>query len=202
MNGLVVTLYLVRAIYNTSTAGVEDDNGTPAFVGSAFWTDPKGKWVIGESLGLGKDKFNLFSLNPVGGPDNKITVSDTDITFNLDPKQTIAADITYAKTDPDSNNLGVVKATDTGWAVYFKQVLTPKTDAAFRYSGGTQQVDGLDDTKPWEVTGTYEMHPAANFTERIEYQHAGSNMDAFVDSNGNVNKKSQDTLELAGIFTF
>jgi len=201
-HGLVLTGFVVRSVYNTTTAGVQDDNKQLGFMGNVTWTDPAGKWIVAESFGFDKDKFNLASGNPTGGPNNKVTVSDTDLTFNLTPKQIIAADYTYAKTDPEANALGVVKATDTGWAVYYKQVMTPKSDFALRYSGGKQEVAGSTSVKPWEATATYEMHPASNFTTRLEYRHDESNVASFPDSNSVATKKNQDTLEVAGIFNF
>jgi len=201
-NGLVLTGYIVQAIYNTSTAGVQNDSKTASFVGNGIWTDPKGKWVVGESLAFGENKFNLVSGNPSGGPKNNTTVSDTDITYNLNPKQIVGFNYTYAKTDPKSNTMGITKATFNGWAGYYKQILGPKTDFALRYSGGTLNPSGGTNFKPWEATATYELHPTSALTWRAEYQHSGANNPAFVDSNDTVTKNSQDTLELAGLFTF
>jgi len=205
--GLVLTGYLVQAVYNTTTAGVENDSKKVSFMGNGTWTDPKGKWVVAESLGLGDNKFNLVDGNPSGGPNNKVTVSDTDVTFNLSPKQIIAGDYTYAKTDP--NNSTEKNATFNGWAAYYKQTLSPKTSFAVRYSGGDEKSDDLkpinsnnDSLKPWEATVTYEVHPATSFLYRLEYQHSGSNVDQYVDSQGAITKKDQDTLEVAGVFTF
>jgi hypothetical protein len=201
--GLVLTGYIVKAIYNTGTVGVQDDNGQPAFVGNAIWTDPKGKWVIGESLALGKDKLNLEAFGT--GNNNKITVSDTDVTYNVSAKQIVGLNYTYAKSDPD-NNAGQFNSTDTGWAGYYKQTLTAKTDFALRYSGGEFKSDdpAFMKVKPWEATATYEMHPTSTFTERLEYQHSGSNVPSFAPEDAFTEplKKNQDTLEVAGILTF
>jgi len=199
--GWVFTGYVVQAVYNTASAGVENDSKTASFVGNAIWTDPKSKWVVGESVGFGKNKFNL--VNGIDPTKNQVTVSDTDVTYNLDPAKTIGANYTYAQTKPD-NTSDSAKATFTAWAAYYKQVLTPKTDCAFRYSGGNFKDDapGYQVPKPWEVTATYEIHPASNFTTRFEYQHSGSNMPTYLDKNGAPTKKDQDTLEVAGIFTF
>jgi len=200
-HGLVITGYVVKAIYNTSDVGVQDNNGKAAFVGNGVWTDPKNKWVIGESVALGEDKYSLaiFADDPVN---NKVTVSDTDITYNLNPLDTVAGDYTYAKTDPDGTDpLGT--QTDNAWAVYWKHILKTN-DIALRYSAGDfkNNLPGSEADKPWEATATYEMHTAKNFTSRIEYQHSGSNMPQYADNMDNPTKKSQDTLEVAGIFTF
>lgn len=209
MNGFVGTVYIVRALYNTATAGVADDNNNLAYIGSLNYTDPKGKFVFIESLGGGKDKFNLASgdtstqVSALGDVENKNFVSDTDFTYNLDASHIVALNYTYAKTDPDSNAFGVAKATGQGWAAYYKQVLTPKTAFAVRYSGNEVKVDGVSPkTKPWEATATYEIKPATNFTTRFEYRHDGSNVPSFGDSDGNLTKKSQDTVLVAGMFTF
>jgi len=209
MNGLTGTVYVVRSLYNTATAGVADDNKDLAFIGSVNYTDPKGKFVFIESIGGGKDKFNLATgdtsgqVSAFGDVENKVLVSDTDFTYNLDASHIVALNYTYAKTDPDGNSSGVTKATAQGWAAYYKQILTPKTAFAVRYSGNEVKVDGASEkSKPWEATATYEIKPAANFTTRIEYRHDGSNFESFGDSDGNATKKSQDTLLVAGMFTF
>jgi len=199
--GWVLTAYAVQAIYNTANAGVENDTKSASFVGNITWTDPKNKWTVGESVGIGKNKFNLIA--GLDATKNKVTVSDTDITYNLTASQTLGADYTYAQTNPDTT-ADSFKATVDAWAGYYKQVLTPKTDIAVRYSGGTLKSDapGSMSVKPWEATATYELHPAANFTTRIEYQHSGANVPIFEDKSSAITKKSQDTLELAGLFTF
>lgn len=202
MKGLVLTGYVVQAVYNTATAGVENDAKTASFVGSAFWTDPKGKWVIGDSFGFGKNKFNL-TLAGTDPTKNKITVNDTDITYNFDPTNIGGLDYTYAQTKPD-NNSDSFKATDNSWAAYYKHILNPTSDVAVRYSGGEFKNDapGFNKIKPWEATITYEKHPATNFLYRVEYQHSGANQDFFLDKDSLTTKKSQDVLEVAGIFSF
>lgn len=205
-NGLVLTGYVVQAVYNTATAGVENDSGNASFVGNAVWTDPKGKWTVGDSLGLGKNKFNLSA-----GDDptkNKVTVNDTDLTYNFNANNIGGLNYTYAQTNPD-NTSDSFKATDNAWAVYYKHVLTPKTDVAFRYSAGQFKDDepGFTTQKPWEATATYEVHPSSNFLYRLEYQHfgdsSGSPSDEIFDDHSNAfTKSNQDTVELAGVFTF
>jgi hypothetical protein len=205
IHGFVFTGYVVNAVYDAPKtpavggAGVENNAGTASFVGNVIWTDPKGKWVIGDSFGTGKNKFNL-SL----GPDptkNQVTVNDTDVTYNFDATNIGGLNYTYAQTKPD-NTSDSTKATDNAWAAYYKHVLNPTSDVALRYSGGTFKVDGASpDAKPWEVTATFEKHPASNFLYRVEYQHMGSNTASFANKDG-VLKKSQDVIELAGIFTF
>ena len=201
MKGVVLTGYVVNSVYNTPVSGVENDAKTASFVGSAFWTDPKGKWIIGDSFGFGKNKFNLS-----GGIDptkNSVTVNDTDVTYNFDASNIGGLDYTYAQTKPDSGSANP-KVTDNAWAIYFKHILTPKSDFALRYSGGEFKVDtpGATRTKPWEATATYEVHPSSNFLYRLEYQHSGSNVGTFASSSGAFDKKSQDIVEVAGVFSF
>jgi hypothetical protein len=201
INGWVFTGYVVNAVYNTVKAGVENDAKTASFVGNATWTDPKGKWVLGDSLGLGKNKFNL--VTGVDPTKNQVTVNDTDITYNFNANNIGGFDYTYAQTKPD-NTSDSFKATDNAWAVYYKHVLTPKTDVAFRYSGGEFKSDapGATTVRPWEATATYEVHPTTNFLWRLEYQHADANTPLFVDSSSAFTKKQQDVVELAGVFSF
>lgn len=207
-NGFVLTGYVVNAVYNSVKAGVENDSGTASFVGNATWTDPKSKWVIGDSFGTGKNKYNL-----VLGDDatkNDIVVNDTDVTYNFNANNIGGLDYTYAQTKPD-NTFDSTKDTDNAWAVYYKHVLTPKTDVAFRYSGGNFKYeaggpDVYSNPKPWEATATYEVHPTTNFLWRLEYQHSNVNesdvVGGFTDSHGILDKSNQDVVELAGIFTF
>ncbi len=208
LKGFTGTAYVVRSLFNSPTAGVGDDNSSLAYILSLNYTDPKGKFTAIESIGGGKDKFNLVAgdtSSQIGGPgtDNKNLVSDTDFTYNFTASTILGLNYTYVKTDPDSNSAGVKKATGNGYAVYFKQILTPKTDYALRFSANEIKSDALTkSTKPWEVTATYDIKTAANFTTRFEYRHDGSNVDSFVDSSGNVIKKNQDTLMVAGNFTF
>lgn len=224
-NGLVLTGYLVQAVYNTAYEGIESDGGDPSFVGNAAWTDPKGKWVINENVAFGDNKYNLVAgAFAPGTPQDKNTtfVDDANAVYNLDASQIVQADFTYASTDPGSSSTtdtttgddvpevtnpasdGTFKATATAWALYYKQILTPKTDFALRYSSGILHSSAPDSTdlKPWEATGTYEYHISSNFTTRFEYQHFGANVDDFVGSTGAITEKSQDIGLVAGLVTF
>ena len=204
MNGLVLTGYVVNAIFNTPFAGVENDAKTASFIGNAIWTDPKGKWIVGDSLGFGKNKFST-QFNGFDPTKNEVTINDADVTYNFDPTNVGGFNYTYVHTKPDDNTSGSFKATSNAWAVYYKHLLNPTSDVAFRYSGGEfkNEMPGSTKTKPWEFTATYEKHPAANFLYRIEYQHSDSNVAQFSPfDSSSVGKKHQDILELAGIFSF
>jgi len=201
-NGLVLTGYVVNAVNNTPSAGVGDDNHQPAVIGQAAWTDPKGKWIVNETFGSGKDKFNAaVGLDTVN---NKVTDSDTNITRIVSPATILGADYTYVRTEPDNNSGGTFKSTNSGYAVYLRQALTVKTGVALRYSSGEQKSDrlGFSTIRPWEITATYEIRRASNFTTRFEYRHDGANVTTFVDSNSLVTKKAQDTASVSGMFTF
>ena len=204
--GLTATFYLVNTIFNTATAGVKDDNKKPAYAGQLNYTDPKGKFTLISELALGKDKFYGSA-----GPDSKITLNDTNFTYNISSKQIFGLDYVYREVKPN----GGPKEKTNGYAVYYRQALTAKTAAAFRYSGYEDKTDGYTTfsgetsavtdpvtVKPYELTATYEIKPAANFTTRFEYRHDHSNVASFLDKDSNPTKKDQDTIEVAGIFTF
>ncbi|MGO8673294.1 MAG: outer membrane beta-barrel protein [Capsulimonadaceae bacterium] len=210
--GIVLTGYVVQAIYNTSKAGVQNDNGSASVVESGAWTDPKGRWVIVESAGFGKNKFNL---DPAAGYDstrNAVTVSDTDLTCNLDARHVLGLDYTYATTKPDSSPTpDSSRATDDGAALYYKQILNPRNDFAVRFSNGTFKTDGYTggavsipslDLHVWEATATCEFRETSNVTMRLEYQHANANLPEFADSNDILSKKSQDVVEVAELVSF
>jgi len=208
IHGFTGTAYLVRSLFNSVTAGVADDNKDLAYILSLNYTDPKGKFVFIESIGGGKDKYNLVAgdtSTQVGGNNvnNKNIVSDTDVILTPTATQTIGLNYSYVKTDPDQASQGLMKATGQGYAVYYKQVLSPKNSLALRYSSNDIKSDLLQPKpRPWEATATYEMKTAPNFTTRLEYRHDGSNVSTFTDSSGNSTKKSDDTLTVAGLFTF
>ena len=210
-HGFVLTGYVVSALIDTPTAGVQDNNKEPSYIGQLNYTDPAGKFSAIETFGFGNEK-------PFGVT-TKTTLSDTDFTYNFTSATLIGLNYFYAKYDPDGdhNNL-----TDNGYAVYFHQTLTPKTAFALRYSGYSAKqdtpetfttVDAASEavvvtpassftTKPWEITATYEYKAAANFLTRYEYRHDAANVEAFEGSDGNVTKKDQDTVSVSGVFTF
>ena len=166
---------------------------------------------------MGKQKYGGTVDLP--GPDTKLTLNDNNFTYNINANQLIGLDYEYLKFQPD----GSPKTVQNGYAVYYRQALTAKTALALRFSGYQSKLDGYDTftpgtdggagtivhtdsftTRPYEITATYEVKPTAAFTTRLEYRHDHSY--ATLDSSGNViggpTKKDQDTLELAGIFTF
>jgi hypothetical protein len=209
VDGFTGTVYIVRALYDTETAGVGSDVKSPSYVGSINYTDPKGKFVVVETLGGGKDKFNLVagdtSTNVGGdGIENKALVSDTDFTYNLDASHIVGLNYTYASTKPDVKGAGSENVTGQGYAAYYKDQLNAKDAVALRYSTDSIKEDTVSQTaRPWEATATYEIKATSNFTTRFEYRHDGSNVaDTFVDSHGNTTKKDQDTVTVAGFFTF
>ena len=194
LNGLTATFYLVNGVYNTPTLGVQNDSKRPGFIGQLNFTDPKGKFTIISELGLGKQK--LGSTVDVGGTDTKIILNDNNFTYNINANQLIGLDYEYAKNTPN----GGPKTTINGYAVYYRQALTPKTAFALRFSGYDQKTDGYTSytttpgvdgggdvttptfngtshAKPYDITATYEIKAAANFLTRFEYRHDHVNYD-------------------------
>ncbi len=201
---LTATFYLVNGVFNTATMGVQNDSKRPGYMGQLNYTDPKGKFTLISELGLDKQKFYGET-----GPDTKVVVNDNNFTYNFNANQLFGLDYVYRKTTPEGGG----KETVNAYAVYYRQALTPKTAFALRYSGAQDKYEGglggLADgsVRPNEVTATYEVKPTTNFTTRLEYRHDSVNSDnvlgyAFVDKDGSVTKKNQDTLTLAGLFTF
>ncbi len=217
---LTATFYLVNGVYNTPTLGVQNDSKRPGFIGQLNYTDPKGKFTLISELGLGKQKYG--GTVDAGGPDTKIILNDNNFTYNINANQLVGLDYEYLQFKPDG---GSPKTTQNGYAVYYRQAFTPKTALALRFSGYGSKLDGFDTfspttvagapsithtdsftTKPYEITATYEIKPAANFTTRFEYRHDHSNINSFYSGNDDLvsgpSKKDENTLELAGIFTF
>jgi hypothetical protein len=195
--GLTATFYLVNAIFNTANAGVQDDNKKPGYAGQLNYTDPKGKFVLISELALGKDKISV-PFDGTTGPDAKVTLNDNNFTYNFNANMLAGLDYVYREIKRD----GLPKQKTNGYAVYYRQALTPKTAAALRFSGYNDKTDGSDSAKPYEITATYELKPAANFTTRLEFRHDHSNQDMFLDKDSNLTKRDQDTLEIGGMFTF
>jgi hypothetical protein len=200
-NGLVATGYIVNDIYNTATEGVHRQ-GNYGGIGQLNYTDPKGKFTLIGTLGFGKD-YNLGFAPDEAGVKSKVTVNDDDFTYNLNANQLIGLNYDYVNVKPDGGS--TTKA--NGYAAYYRQQLTPKTAAAFRFSGFDLSTPGTSpDLKPYEVTLTYEYKPAANLTTRIEYRHDDSNQDDYLGNNDSglsgPTKKNEDLLILAGMFTF
>ena len=212
---LTATLYLVNGVYNTPTLGVQNDSKRPGYIGQLNYTDPKGKFTLISELGLGKQKFG--GTVDLSGPNTKILVNDTNFTYNINANQIFGLDYVYVKTTPD----GSPKTVANGYAVYYRQALTPKTAFALRYSGYNAKTDGTAGVdsftaKPYDITGTYELKTAPNFLTRFEYRHdhtnieksfySGNDSTPFIDASGNVqggpSKKDQDTLSISGVYTF
>lgn len=196
-NGLTATAYVVNSIFNTTSAGVHDDNNKKGFIGQLNYAAPGGKYTLIGSLGGGKDRF--------GGVDTQTTVFDGDFTYNINANMLAGLNYTYVKLKPDGGGTDI---TTNGYAAYFRQALTPKTAYALRFSGFNQDLNtaGTPNPKPNEFTATYELKPATNFTTRLEFRHDTSNVPTFLGKGENAvgggTKKNQDTLTLAGIFTF
>ncbi|MEO7718368.1 MAG: outer membrane beta-barrel protein [Capsulimonas sp.] len=191
-NGLTFTGYIVSAIIDTPDAGVQDDNKEPSFIGQVNYTDPGGKFVVIETLGGGNEK-------PFGVT-TKALLSDTDFTYNVTSSSLVGFNYFYAKYNPDGADNDT---TQNGYAVYFKQTLTPKTGFALRVSGFDSKTQGAPKVKPYEVTATYEYKAAANFLTRAEFRHDHSNIaNTFLDGDGVGSKKEQDTFSVSGVFTF
>lgn len=191
MNGFIGSLYLVRSVFNTATAGVQDDNGSPAFVGNLTFTDPKGKYVAITNLGLGKDK--------IGGVSNKIVLSDNNLTYNLSPTITLGANYLYSRQSPDG---GGPKNRANGYTLYFRQGLTDKTAYALRFSGVNNRITGTPKLRVNEVTATYEIRPASQFVTKFEFRHDWSNQQVFLGSDSLPSEKAQDTLSVSGVYKF
>ena len=204
---LTATFYVVNGVYNTPTLGVQNDSKRLGYIGQLNYTDPKGKFTLISELGLGKQKYG--GTVDVGGPDTKLTLNDNNFTYNINANQLFGLDYAYLKFKPD----GGPKTTQNGYAVYYRQAFTPKTALALRFSGYSSKVDGSDTAKPYEITATYEVKPTTAFTTRLEYRHDHSNINPVTggtntfyggsdDLVSGPTKKNEDTLELAGIFTF
>lgn len=198
--GLTATFYLVNTVFNSTVAGVQDDNKKPGYMGQLNYTAPSGKFVVISELGLGKDKI------AAGGPDTKVIVNDNNFTYNFNANQLAGLDYGYRRFKPDGGG----RETTNFYAVYYRQALTPRTAAALRFSGADDKFEGLGTdgtTRPYDITATYELKPAANFLTRLEYRHDHVNggnptNTAFVGSDGNATKKDQDTVSISGVFTF
>ncbi len=192
---LTATFYLVNGVYNTPTMGVQNDSKRPGYIGQLSYTDPKGKFTLISELGLGKQKFG-GSIDQTG-PNTKIIVNDTNFTYNINANQIFGLDYVYLKTTPD----GSPKTVSNGYAVYYRQALTPKTAFALRFSGYNAKTDGFTtftpivvgidlrkslagftqtDTppstaRPYDITATYEIKTTPSFLTRFEYRHDHTN---------------------------
>jgi len=189
-NGFVGTLYVVNNIDDTPNEGVYEDNGVKGFIGVLNMTDPKGKYVAIENIGTSQDK------NVAGYTLDKLTLSDTDLTWNVNAASTLAGEFVYRKDDGGSQG---TESTD-GYAAYYKYVLNPKDNLAFRWDYVDQKL--LD--RPWELTGTYSIQTTPKFLTRLEYRYDRIYAPgAFAGSgNNNFDETSQSTVSLSEVITF
>lgn len=197
VSGLTATFFLVNGIYNTPTLGVQNDSKRPGYIGQLNYTDPKGKFVLISEIGFGKQKFGPDT------PDTKVLLNDNNFTYNLNANQLVGLDYEYAKNDPES----AARNTINGYAVYYRQALTPKNAFALRFSGVDSKTDAFDGNdeahiRPYDITATYEVKASANFLTRLEYRHDHSNVPSYYGGNSIADRKDQDTLSLSGVFTF
>lgn len=216
--GLTLLGIVANSINDTGEEGIHDDNGDKALIGQANWTDPAGKYTLVETFGYSRDK-DLFTPdlsaagNPVGNDD--CTLSDTDVTWNLDAKNIVGLNYTYRKDDvgyivPSSNEPASGNIDSNGWAVYYRNQVNKADAIALRYDGiqtkdGTKAVGGIpglvtNDT-PEEITATLENKEGSWLT-RLEYRHDWSNQEQFVDSDGNLTEKNQDLVTVGEVYTF
>ena len=194
IHGFVGTFYLVRAINNTAHEGVNDDNHQPGYIGNFVYTDPKGKFTAAESLGYSEDMV-AFSTQT-----DKTTLSDTDLTINLNAANLIGLNYTYRNDDFSSPN-GFTNRSN-GWAGYYRNQFTKRNAIALRYDGYQMSTIGVATVKPWEVTATLEDKPSGNFLTRLEYRHDGFNRPIFVNGNNPMLSKQQDTISLSEVYSF
>ncbi len=199
IKGLVATFYLVNALYNTQSAGIRDDNGRPAYIGQLTYTDPKGKLTLISTLGLAKDKFDFAAFSATS-TNSKETLTDNDFSYALSNNLSLGVNYVYAKFQPENG----AKQTLNALALYYHQTLTPKTGFGLRFSGTKLKTEGANlQPKPYEITATYLIKPAPNFTTYLEYRHDGTNVaDSFLGSGSHLTQRSQDTLTVAGVFQF
>ena len=213
--GLTATFYLVKALFNTGVAGVQDDNKQPAFIGQLNYADPRGKFSLISELGLGKDKLGGYvgefpalalSTYPTSNPNpttnTRSTLTDNNFTYNFSARTLAALDYTYLHQEPN----GLPKATTNGLGVYFRQQLTTKTAFALRGSGYDVHIENAtEDFRPYELTATYEYKAAPNFTTRLEYRHDNANTkgaQVFAGGDGSPTKSNQDSVVIGEFFTF
>jgi len=198
---LTATFYLVQTMFNTATSGVQNNNKRPGYIGQLNYTDPKGKFTAISELGLGSQKFTQADPSAT-----KVIVNDNNFTYNFNANQLFGLDYVYRSLKPNGGG----KETTNAYAVYYRQALTPKTAVALRFSGAQDKFQGYaadGSVRPYEITATYEVKPTANFTTRLEYRHDNVNSGnvlgyAFVGGDSSVTRNNQDTVTLAGLFTF
>ena len=159
------------------------------------WTDPAGKYTFVETLGYSQD----ILAGPAPKTDDRLTLSDTDLTWNLDAKNILGGNYTYRKDDIK----GGPTNTTSGWAVYYRRQITSPDAIALRYSGDSSKISGGPTTTPQEVTGTFEMKSGSSWLTRFEYRHDFANVPFYVDNSAvSITEKSQDLGLVSEVFTF
>ncbi|HEY3329723.1 MAG TPA: outer membrane beta-barrel protein [Capsulimonadaceae bacterium] len=193
MKGFVFTGYLFNAFYNSATEGVSSNNKKIKGAGQILFTDPNGKYTFIENVGGGYDQ-------PQGAPELRSFLSDTCFTYTISAADSVGLNYDYTK-----QYQAAAKRTVNAWAVYYKHQLDPKQAVALRYSGAQDKTDvgGVSTTvKPFDVTATYEMKLSPAWLTRLEYRYDNSNVPSFLDNNGVISKKSQNTIVASEVFTF
>lgn len=195
LKGLTATFQLIQTVTDSSTTGVQDNNKQPAYLGQLSYSDPKGKFSLNTSLSIGKDKS--------GDVNGRVSVTDNNFTYNFSANTLAAVDYYHDYSHPD----GGYRVSENGLALYFRQRLTPRTAFALRTSGydSHDETPGTPDSRPYEVTATYDYKASTNFLTRLEYRHDNANggpFPRFAGRDGAGTQTNQDTLEVAGMFTF
>lgn len=205
IKGFVGTFYLVRSISDTATEGVNDDNHQPGYIGNFVYTDPKSKYTAAESIGYSEDKNTGATdlqpnvVYPVPPYTDKLTLSDTDFTYNLNPTNIIGLNYTYRKDDYPQ---GVPGMASNGYAAYYRNQFTKRNALALRYDTVETHQSGSGTFEPWEATVTLEDKPSGNFLTRLEYRHDGANQKIFADGSNINGSKQQDTISISEVYSF
>ena len=194
-NGLTFAGYVVNALYNTARAGVNDNNDSKALIGQVVYA--KGPLTLANNLGWGKERLN-------GEDDQDSIFYDGWLTYAASPATTLALNIDYRKDDQEGGAPGVKH---TGFAVYAKRVLNERQYAVLRYSRLRSKTEPIGETSsttvtPWEVTATFEHRFTPAFAARVELRHDGASDPSFVNGDGTATRESQDTLLVAGLYSF
>lgn len=202
--------YVVNSIYHTRTSGISEDNNRKSYILRANYTTPGGRLNYITAYGWGRDK-----LGDIPGNED-VMLWDNWLTFKLTPTVTLAGEYLYHEADDRG---GGYDRKAHGYGVYYRNQLTPRNAIALRYSRLTNNTrptatvaalsrqEALSPTiyGVWEVTGTYEIKVTPQFTTRFEYRHDKSNNAAafgFVDGDSGTPDDTQDTLTIAGLYTF
>ena len=197
VSGLTLTGYLVKAIFNSPTAGVQDDNKQPAFLGQVVYASPNGKLSLTSTVGGGTDKFDLSTFNR-SDVNASVFLTDNDITYNINPSEGVGLNYMYAQLKPNTGGTQELN----GYGVYFHRAVATNRNVGLRFStvglnaGGPVQ-------RPYEFTATYSIKSASNVLTFLELRHDGTNIsNSFLGSTGLPTQKAQDTVTLASVYQF